>query len=244
MSDGTGLTMIGSRIMAVGDVHGQYDKLKTLMRRIKFEPAQDILIFLGDLIDRGPESLQCFDYVMHLQKQHPDSVIYLMGNHEREMLDYFDMVEKAKDDLGVRLVNRTSEWLVYGGDKTLPQLQKLGKKALQNRLDYVRTLPLYYRIGDFYFCHAGVDPNVPLEQQQEKDLIWIRDEFYHNYHGKETIVVGHTPIQNRKNLWKDITWDMYPLIRDNRIILCDTGAYLEGGRLSCIDVITKYVWQA
>ena len=216
--------MIGSRVMAVGDVHGQYDKLKKLMRKIKFDPAQDKLIFLGDLIDRGPESLQCFDYVMHLQKQHPESVIYLMGNHEREMLDYYDALAKTKDELDVRLLNRTSQWLVYGGDKTLPQLQKLGAKALQNRLDYARNLPLYYRMGDFYFCHAGVKPGVPLDQQQEKDLIWIRSEFYEGYQG--------------------ITWDMYPVIRDNHIILCDTGSYMENGRLSCIDVITKYVWQA
>ena len=186
--------MIGSRVMAVGDVHGQYDKLKKLMRKIKFDPAQDKLIFLGDLIDRGPESLQCFDYVMHLQKQHPESVIYLMGNHEREMLDYYDALAKTKDELDVRLLNRTSQWLVYGGDKTLPQLQKLGAKALQNRLDYARNLPLYYRMGDFYFCHAGVKPGVPLDQQQEKDLIWIRSEFYEGYQGKETVVVGHTPI--------------------------------------------------
>ena len=217
--------MIGSRIMAVGDVHGQYQKLKTLMRRVRFDPAQDILVFLGDLIDRGPESLECFDYVMHLQKQHPESVVCLMGNHEREMLDYYDALAKTKDELDVRLLNRTSQWL-------------------RHRLDYARNLPLYYRVGNYYFCHAGVDPDVPLEQQQEKDLIWIRDKFYNGYRGRETVVVGHTPIQNLQYLFKGITWDMYPVIRDNRIILCDTGACMEGGRLSCIDVITKYVWQA
>ena len=236
--------MIGSRIMAIGDVHGQYEKLKTLMRRIKFDPAQDILVFLGDLMDRGPESLQCLDYVMHLQKQHPEAVICLMGNHEREMLDYFDALAKTRDELDVRLLNRTSQWLVYGGDKTLPQLQELGPKALRHRLDYVRNLPLYYRIGDYYFCHAGVKPGVTLDQQQEKDLIWIRDEFYNGYNGKETVIVGHTPIQNLQYMFKDIVWDKYPVIRENNIILCDTGAYMEGGRLSCIDVITKYVWQA
>ena len=236
--------MIGSRIMAIGDVHGQYEKLKTLMRRIKFDPAQDILVFLGDLMDRGPESLQCLDYVMHLQKQHSEAVICLMGNHEREMLDYFDALAKTRDELDVRLLNRTSQWLVYGGDKTLPQLQELGPKALRHRLDYVRNLPLYYRIGDYYFCHAGVKPGVPLDQQQEKDLIWIRDEFYNGYNGKETVIVGHTPIQNLQYMFKDIVWDKYPVIRENNIILCDTGAYMEGGRLSCIDVITKYVWQA
>ena len=122
--------MIGGRIMAVGDIHGMYDKLKMLMRRIKFDPAMDTLIFLGDIIDRGPESLQCFDYVMHLQRKYPESVILLLGNHERHMLNYFDALAKAKDELDVRLLNRTSEWLVYGGDKTLPQLQKLGPKAL------------------------------------------------------------------------------------------------------------------
>ena len=236
--------MIGSRIMAVGDVHGQYGKLKKLMRSIKFDPDMDRLIFLGDLIDRGSESPQCFDYVMHLQKKYPESVIYLMGNHERHMLDYYDALAQAKDELDVRLLNRTSEWLVYGGDKTLPQLQALGQKALRHRLDYARNLPLFYRIGDYYFCHAGVDPDLPLDQQQEKDLIWIREKFYNHYHGKETIIVGHTPIQNLQYMFKDIVWDMYPVIRPNHIILCDTGACLEGGRLSCIDVITKYVWQA
>lgn len=236
--------MIGSRIMAVGDVHGQYGKLKKLMRSIKFDPEMDRLIFLGDLIDRGSESLQCFDYVMHLQKKYPESVIYLMGNHERHMLDYYDALAQAKDELDVRLLNRTSEWLVYGGDKTLPQLQALGQKALRHRLDYARNLPLFYRIGDYYFCHAGVDPDLPLDQQQEKDLIWIREKFYNHYHGKETIIVGHTPIQNLQYMFKDIVWDMYPVIRPNHIIMCDTGACLEGGRLSCIDVITKYVWQA
>ena len=70
---------------------------------------------------------------------------------------------KTKDELDVRLLNRISQWLAYGGDKTLPQLQKLGPKALQNRLDYARNLPLYYRMGDFYFCHAGVKPGVPLD---------------------------------------------------------------------------------
>ena len=236
--------MIGGRIMAVGDIHGMYDKLKMLMRRIKFDPVQDKLIFLGDTIDRGPGSLQCFDYVMHLQKKYPESVIFLMGNHERHMLNYYDALAKAKDELDVRLLNRTSEWLVYGGDKTLPQLQQLGPKALQHRLDYARNLPLYYRSGNFFFCHAGVDPEVSLEQQKEKDLIWIREKFYNNYRGKETVVVGHTPIQNLQYMFKDIVWDMYPVIRPNNIILCDTGACLEGGRLSCIDVITKYVWQA
>ena len=181
---------------------------------------------------------------MHLQKKYPESVIYLMGNHERHMLDYYDALAQAKDELDVRLLNRTSEWLVYGGDKTLPQLQALGQKALRHRLDYARNLPLFYRIGDYYFCHAGVDPDLPLDQQQEKDLIWIREKFYNHYHGKETIIVGHTPIQNLQYMFKDIVWDMYPVIRPNHIILCDTGACLEGGRLSCIDVITKYVWQA
>ena len=83
-----------------------------------------------------------------------------------------------------------------------------------------------------------------MDQQQEKDLIWIRSEFYEGYQGKETIVVGHTPIQNLQHMFEGITWDMYPVIRDNHIILCDTGSYMENGRLSCIDVITKYVWQA
>lgn len=108
---------------------------------------------------------------MHLQKQHPESVVYLMGNHEREMLDYYDALAETKDELDVRLLNRTSQWLVYGGDKTLPQLQKLGAKALQNRLDYARNL-LYITAWGFLFlsCRGKAGCSVGSAAGKRPDL--------------------------------------------------------------------------
>ena len=70
------------RILAVGDIHGMYDKLIALMDKVQFNPDEDLLIFLGDYIDRGQQSLECLDYVMNLQKQYPERVICLKGNHE------------------------------------------------------------------------------------------------------------------------------------------------------------------
>ena len=78
------------RILAVGDIHGMYGKLIALMEKVKFNPEEDILIFLGDYIDRGPQSLECLDYVMDLYKQYPERVVPLLGNHEAMCINYYE----------------------------------------------------------------------------------------------------------------------------------------------------------
>ena len=77
------------RILAVGDIHGMYDKLIALIEQVQFSPVEDLLIFLGDYIDRGPKSLECLDYVMNLQQQYPERVVCLKGNHEAMCVNYY-----------------------------------------------------------------------------------------------------------------------------------------------------------
>ena len=235
------------RILAVGDIHGMYEKLIALMEQVQFDPAQDLLIFLGDYIDRGPQSLECLDYVMSLYKQYPERVICLKGNHESMCSNYYKYEGQKRsfmsedNDLQMILV-----WLDNGGKDTFRQFKKLKKLELQKRLRWMRMLSNHYQVGDYYFCHAGIQPFIPLENQREDDLLWMREGFFELYNGRNgTIVVGHTPTQVlKKKYWSDPdTPPTTPQFLDNNIILCDTGAFMDGGKLSCVDVLSKKFWQ-
>ncbi|MBO6264401.1 MAG: serine/threonine protein phosphatase [Acidaminococcaceae bacterium] len=226
------------RILAVGDIHGMYDKLIKLMEQVQFNPAEDLLIFLGDYIDRGPQSLECVDYVMALNKQYPERVICLKGNHEAMCSNYYKYeghkhsFMSEGNDLQMFLV-----WLDNGGKDAFRQFKKLKKLELQKRLRWMRMLPNHYQVGNYFFCHAGVEPYIPLDKQREDDLLWIRKWFIKMYHKDEIIVVGHTPVQHLDFL-------PVPQFLDNNIILCDTGSFMDGGKLSCVDVLSKKFWQA
>ena len=234
------------RILAVGDIHGMYGKLIALMEKVKFNPEQDLLIFLGDYIDRGPQSLQCLDYVMALNKQYPDRVIPLLGNHEVMCLNYYDYElhkRSLMDNFGKQMV---LVWLDSGGKDTYRQFKNLKRAELYKRLWWMRKLPNHYQIGDYYFCHAGIQPFIPLMKQREADLLWMREGFFKLYDGRHgTIVVGHTPVDYLpKNYWVDGEPPSTPQFLTNNIIMCDTGGYHDGGKLSCVDVLSKKYWQA
>ena len=232
------------RILAVGDIHGMYDKLIALMEKVKFNPEQDLLIFLGDYIDRGPHSLECLDYVMALNKQYPEWVIPLLGNHEYMCVGYilcekYDFGRELLPDFRIDLV-LSYAWSDNGGEDTYRKLKTLEKCELEKRLRWLAGLPIYYQVNDYFFCHAGLDPWMSLCHQSIRDLLCSRKWFY-NYNGDETIVVGHTPAQLTHYLpyRKPV-----PRFLNNRIILCETGADMEGGKQSCVDVLSKKFWQA
>ena len=234
------------RILAVGDIHGIYEKLISLMELIQFNPDDDMLIFLGDYIDRGPQSLECLDYVMNLYKQYPERVIPLLGNHEVMCLNYYRYEGRRcsymMDDLDKQMV---MVWLDNGGTDTHKQFKKLKHPELQKRLRWMQMRSNHYQIGDYYFCHAGIQPFIPLDKQKEGDLLWIREGFFDLYDGRYgTIVAGHTPVQElSKKFWKDGQPPTTPQFLENNIIMCDTGSFLEGGKLSCVDMMTGEYWQ-
>jgi len=234
------------RILAVGDIHGMYEKLVSLMELMQFDPDDDLLIFLGDYIDRGPQSLECMDYVMDLYKRNPERVIPLLGNHEVMCLNYYRYEGQRRsymmDDLDKQMV---MVWLDNGGTGTHKQFKKLKRPERQKRLRWMRMLSNHYQIGDYYFCHAGIQPFIPLDNQKEGDLLWMREGFYDLYDGRYgTVVVGHTPVQELpKKYWKDGQSPTTPQFLDNKIILCDTGSFMDGGKLSCVDVLTGEYWQ-
>ena len=230
-----------SRVLAIGDVHGMYQKLIKLMDKIRFNPDEDLLIFLGDYIDRGPDPGRCLQYIFALQQQYPDVVVCLMGNHEVMMSSYFMQKRGNYNNL---IVDYAGSWLDNGGLETLKQLDEMDADTKEELLQWVMNLPVKFQYQDYFFCHAGVDPDVPLAVQNEFDMLWRRQQWWEQYKGEETLVVGHTPVQKVMKLTGKERRTPKPLFLANHVIMCDTGAYMSGGKLSCVDVLAGKVWQA
>ena len=212
----------GERIYAVGDIHGRFDLLQMLAAAIEEEqrslpPARPTAVFLGDYVDRGPESRAVIDWL--IERPLPAFArVHLRGNHE----DWFEGF-LADTSLG-------PSWLYCGGVETLASYgvpATLGEDnptrlaALQADLSaalpashraFLRALEPHRAIGGYLFVHAGVRPGVPLAAQSIEDLLWIRDSFLHATvdHG-HVVVHGHT-IANEAE------------VRHNRIGI-DTGAF-------------------
>jgi serine/threonine protein phosphatase 1 len=218
----------GEIIYAVGDIHGCADLLNDLLAAIARDAAgrratSATVIFLGDYIDRGPDSRGVIERLA-AGPDFPARYVFLKGNHEAMILNFL-----ANPASG-------SEWRQFGGLETLASYgvdirdTRLGRglaqaaaalaAALPSRhLSFLQSLKLTASSGDFFFCHAGVKPGVPLHRQVAADLMWIRDEFIDSAASHGAIVVhGHTPV-------------LEPDRRSNRINV-DTGAYLTG-QLSC-----------
>ncbi|MFH1033376.1 MAG: metallophosphoesterase family protein [Pseudomonadota bacterium] len=197
-------------ILAVGDLHGRYDLLRKIFSQVlPGLPAGTRLIFLGDYIDRGPDSRVILEALMAYQALRPETVL-LMGNHERMLLE-------ALEGRQVEL------FLANGGQETLRSFG-LTMQTLHQipaaLLSFLRGLPLFHEEEQYIFVHAGLKPGLPLADQQERDLLWIRDEFIHGqWDFGKTVVFGHTPFAE-------------PLVKPG-LIGIDTGAGF-GLRLTCL----------
>jgi predicted MPP superfamily phosphohydrolase len=193
---------------AVGDVHGCLDKLKSLIAACRQHAGDNemILVFLGDYIDRGPESAGVVRYMLGLQADAPQHVIALRGNHEAWAVAVLDGLLPA------------TPWLRNGGVTTLSSYGVGDVSELPNaHLDWMRSLPLTYDDGRRLFVHAGVDPRKPLDAQADHDLVWIREPFLDDDRDYGRLIVhGHTPLETGK-----------PDLRPNRLNL-DTAAVFGG----------------
>ena len=209
------------RILAVGDIHGHADQLRTLWKKIAFDDKEDMLVFLGDYIDRGKKSVEALRFVQKQVECH-ENVHALCGNHEAMMLGY--LRTHGLDDF-----DPMDLWLMNGGDVTLDQLMGLSAEDAEGLIAFVKACPLYDRIQhggqSILFVHAGINPR--QTKQKARDLLWIREDFYDNYRGTELVVVGHTPTQSIGG--RDMSRNV-PLFLKNNIIACDIqGAFSPVG---------------
>ncbi|WP_295631113.1 metallophosphoesterase family protein [uncultured Mitsuokella sp.] len=222
------------RILAVGDIHGNFERLQSLFQHVPYAPQEDLLIFLGDYIDRGPETAKVLQMVMKLKRKYPH-VITLTGNHEAMMRHYFQN-HSIREPMDLE-----HGWLRSGGQATFTSLKETYEKdcgLYHELLEFVLSLDHIATVGEQYlFTHAGFYPKLSYEEQVD-DMLWIRTEFYEEYDGAQTVVVGHTPVQ---------CFDRdrhHPLMFRNHIIDCDTGSYLPGGHISCLNVRKMSCWQS
>ena len=236
------------RILVIGDIHGHYKKFISLYKKLDVTD-EDLVIYLGDYIDRGPEGETAYvlDFMMHEVEK--DNVIALRGNHEQMMLDFFN--------------NGDLNWLFNGGNKTGADIKvklKDDPDYMTKVIEFANNRPLSHRMTidgkDYFFCHAGVKPGVPLEDQTSESLLWIRDDFINNYSGDSIIVVGHTPLvllkpEGSLEMWRRDYQDILevksvkPQWRRNRkILMMDTGSYFLNGCISCMDIKSGKIWQS
>ena len=204
-----------NRVLAIGDVHGCLNQLKTLLARVEPSPS-DQIIFLGDYVDRGPDSAGVITFLLDFATKFPETV-FLRGNHEQMFLDYLRGEDPAL-------------FLLNGGEQTLRSYRERGMWPLPSpHYNFLASLSHYFESEHHIFVHAGLRPGTPLAGQSDLDLLWIRGEFLHSdYNWGKTIVFGHTPLQE-------------PLIQTNRMGL-DTGC-VYGRRLTCCDVRSGNYWQ-
>lgn len=223
----TAATTGGRLVYAVGDVHGHLDALDPLIQTIAEDvlatrPAErPMLVFVGDYVDRGPSSAGVVDRILGLSGQAAFEVRTLKGNHEEALLQFLE-----EPTFG-------PTWADFGGNTTLasygvqPPAQRTDMEAWEKasealaeamppaHLAFFRQLELMVEVGDYAFVHAGVRPGVPLAQQSERDLIWIRQEFLAAPGRFEKVIVhGHTPMEE-------------PQVLPGRIGI-DTGVYATG----------------
>jgi serine/threonine protein phosphatase 1 len=227
----------GSRVYAIGDIHGRRDLLDDLLRQIETQDAQNgnapsEIIFLGDLIDRGPDSAQVVERVVELRES-GRAMSLLLGNHEEVFL------RVLHGDFGLLPM-----FIKIGGRETLfsygitrEEYDTLNDADLAERLrqlvppahlDLLDACDEMVFRGDYVFVHAGIRPGVPLAEQKEEDLRWIRSPFLESTadHGR-VIVHGHTVTEE-------------PELRANRIGI-DTGA-VYSGRLTALGIDGTRRW--
>ena len=219
------------RLYAIGDVHGRIDLLTQIEKMIETDAAagpanmRRIIVYLGDYVDRGFDSSAVLEHLCGPPLDGFDRVM-LLGNHDAWLRDFIDGQTDGQS------------WMRFGGDATLLSYgvridfnlkeeqriaqarQRLAERCPEHHRRLLGNLELAYGLGDYFFCHAGIRPDVQLDQQTEQDLIWIREPFL-SWRGEcgKIIVHGHTV--------EDL-----PALRSNRIGI-DTGACFTG-KLTCL----------
>ena len=220
----------GTRIYAIGDIHGRVDLLRNLHRLIlrdavKSDVGRFLVVYLGDYIDRGPDSRGVVDLLIE-DPLAGFECVHLIVNHEAYLLQFLEDKSVA------------SSWFANGGDSTFESYgidprgrgagrdragwlqEQLAEALPESHLEFYRNLVGCHSEGGYYFAHAGVRPGVPLEDQDIFDLMWIRDPFLRSRADLGAVVVhGHTPVEE-------------PELRANRIGI-DTGA-VYGGALTAL----------
>jgi serine/threonine protein phosphatase 1 len=213
---------MSTRIFAVGDIHGSFDKLEAMMEILPWDrDAGDLLLFIGDYVDRGPRSSDVVELLVQL-KRAGGNFAFLKGNHEKMLLDFY--VEQKDQML----------YVANGGAETIASYVEgaIGRKAFvlpEDHLEFLLSLKLYHETEDYIFVHAGLRDGIPLPEQTEEDLLWIREEFiYSAFDWNKRVIFGHTALET-------------PFVTPGKIGI-DTGA-VYGNKLTAVELPAMKFYQ-
>ena len=221
-------------IFAIGDIHGCLKELTSLHKKIlsheKYDVKKDVIIYLGDYIDRGKYSKEVIDQIIKL-KEKEIKTINLMGNHDEFMINFL-----------FNGINNLKTWINYGADFTFRSYgielveyikdgfnddvikkvrDRLMKNMGDNHFNFFKKLKLFYQTDKYLFVHAGIDPKKKLFEQTKEDYLWSRSSIFFdkNFKADKIIVHGHTPEEKTTN--------------DPFRINIDSGCYFSG-KLTCV----------
>lgn len=200
-----------AKTFVIGDIHGCHQALNELWRKISPISAEDTVVFLGDYIDRGPDSRQVIDEILAIKKLLP-RVITLMGNHEQMLLNFLEGKEETPF-LEVGGIETLASYGLIAGESNPPEIPPV-------HLDFFRNLIPFWQNQEAIYVHAGLMPGRPLALQPKSWLFWAREEFLAtDFDFGKPVIYGHTPFSK-------------PRIDQHRIGI-DTGA-VYGGHLTCL----------
>jgi serine/threonine protein phosphatase 1 len=205
------------RTIAVGDIHGCADALRTIVKLIKPQ-KDDTIVTLGDYVDRGPDSCDVIEQLIDLSRQ--CQLVALRGNHEQMMLD------------GCKRTSDFPLWIINGGDTTMKSYGERDPRRLPKRhMQFLKATPLYHETQTHLFVHANYDEHKPMELQDPEVMIWRRlDDCMPGRHCSGKVAfVGHTIIYD----------DPFDL---GHLVCIDTGCF-AGGALTAMDVNSREIWQ-
>lgn len=217
-------------IYAIGDIHGELYQLRKLVEDKIIPSPSDTVIFLGDYIDRGPQSKEVVDYLLEFEKIF--NPIFLKGNHE-------DMMMTALKENYHPAYNYTpvmDTWLVNGGRSTLRSYDASAhykpEQIWENEIPeehkmFYDNLRMYYETDDYYFVHAGLT-NEPPDEANPYEILWHRYDYPNEYKLSKNLIYGHTPNKHGIRIEKNH--------KDATMIGIDTGSG-KGGKLTgyCIE---------
>lgn len=212
--------MTAPRTIAIGDVHGCLPALETLLGAIRPQ-SDDTLIFLGDYIDRGPDSRGVIDRLIALQQE--CRLIPLLGNHDAMLLEIYDGQAQLYVD-----------WLLFGGNATLESYETMRVARIpSNHIEFLRGCPLYYEMDRYFFLHGNYQAELSLAAQPRDTILWesLKLRLPGPHQSGKTAIVGHSSQKSGE-------------ILDLGYLKCiDTRCY-DQGWLTALDVETGRVWQA
>ncbi|MGX6441824.1 metallophosphoesterase [Neobacillus sp. K501] len=216
------------RRIVISDIHGCVKELEQLLQKTKARPEE--VVFLGDYVDSGPDSVEVLEIVSELCNQ---GATALLGNHDELFLKWLDdkeiiyyygkiggvaTINSCLKRLGMDEIEYSQ--LLYDESKEKEIRNKI-LESFHAQISFLRKLPLYKKEGDLIFVHAGINPKKGLDLTTKVEFLNLRDEFIYEYHKQETVIFGHTPTR-RIHQQNDVYFGQ------NRVIGIDGGCAFRG----------------